>query len=51
MPAVAIAPPPGVAAEVTKQRRWGLTVLVVLIGGGAAANRVRATRARSARAR
>jgi len=35
-----------VAQEVAKQRRWGLTALVLLIGGGAAAARIRASRER-----
>jgi hypothetical protein len=44
MPIARPAPPVSVAAEITKQRRWGLALLVLLIAAGAAGARMRATR-------
>lgn len=46
IPAAAPVPPASMAQEIEKQRRWGLTALVLLIGGGAAAARIRANRER-----
>jgi hypothetical protein len=38
--------PTGVVAEIKKQRRWVLALLVLMVGGGAAVSRVRTSRQR-----
>jgi hypothetical protein len=41
LPASALPAPIGVAAERDKERRWALTAVILLIGGGAVAGRMR----------
>jgi hypothetical protein len=41
LPAGALPAPIGVAAERDKERRWALTAVILLIGGGAVAGRMR----------
>jgi len=41
LPLGALPAPVSVAAERDKERRWGLTAVILLIGGGAAASRMR----------